>query len=83
MSPLLNDGRIVMASSLVKPSINSVVIVNHDGLEKVKRLNKISQKGIFILGDNENKSTDSEDFGWLEPSSIVATVIWPIYQQKR
>lgn len=83
MTPTLTAGQIVLASGLKTPKVNSLVIVSHHGLEKVKRLSKISKNEVYILGDNSSSSSDSQDFGWLPKDSIVATVIWPFYQQKK
>ena len=83
MVPTIVPGQIVIASSLKKPNINSVVILRHQGIEKLKRITEIEKNNVYVVGDNTLKSTDSKQFGWLPMSSVVATVIWPNYQQKR
>jgi type IV secretory pathway protease TraF len=60
----------------IKPG--QVVIVRHDGLEKIKRVQAVRDGRIFIVGDNPAVSTDSRSFGWLPTSTVRATVVWPI-----
>lgn len=78
MLPTLREGRLVIASGLfreVQPG--QMVIVRHQGLEKIKRIYRIDGEKVFVLGDNPEKSTDSRSFGWLSVQSIIARVIWP------
>lgn len=78
MLPGLKPGQIVIASSLyrsIKP--NSVVIIKHDRIEKIKRVTKVSDHKVFVLGDNSRDSLDSRSFGWLSQKNIVAKVYWP------
>lgn len=82
MSPTLKNGQLIIASGLKKPALNSIVLIDHDGLEKVKRLKKMRQNRIFVSGDNSKYSMDSKDFGWILSTSIIASVIWPVYEQK-
>lgn len=82
MSPTLTHGQLILASGLIKPKLNSLVLVSHSGLEKVKRLKKMDKNRVYILGDNPAASSDSKDFGWIPASSIIASVIWPSYKQK-
>lgn len=77
MSPALRPGRIVIASSLRSPRPGMVVIVRHLGIEKIKRLDKIEDEKVFVLGDNPSSSTDSRHFGWLAHADIVGVVLMP------
>jgi type IV secretory pathway protease TraF len=51
--------------------------VSHDGLEKIKRIEKQQGDLIYLLGDNAGASTDSRDFGWVQAKFIIAKVVWP------
>ncbi len=60
MTPSLKPGQIVIATGLfrqLKPE--DVVIIAHDHIEKVKRVQKIKGKSVFIVGDNPRRSLDS------------------------
>lgn len=54
-----------------------VVIVLFEGKEKIKRIDKIQDDEVYLLGDHPETSQDSRYFGWLPISSIKARVIWP------
>lgn len=78
MSPKLNSGQLLVATALyrrVHPG--QVVIISHDGKQKVKRVERVTDNEVFVIGDNLNASTDSRHFGWLPKQSIVGRVVWP------
>ena len=56
---------------------DDVVIIKHRGIEKVKRIQRIERGRLFVLGDNQARSTDSHTFGWLDADTVVGKVIWP------
>jgi type IV secretory pathway protease TraF len=78
MLPSFNEGGILVGFGWfkgVKPS--DVVIIHHEGREKVKRVHKVRDGELYVLGDNSELSTDSRDFGWLPLEVVAAKVIWP------
>lgn len=78
MLPLLRPGRIVIGRSWFKTlGAGDVVIVQHDGLEKIKRIQRIRDGQLFLVGDNQAQSRDSRSFGWLPISVVRAKVVWP------
>lgn len=78
MAPRLLDGRVVLVTRwFSKPKIGDVVMVQHDGKEKMKRITQLEGKRVFITGDNRLQSTDSNDFGWLEREAVIAKLLWP------
>ncbi len=78
MTPRLLDGHIVLVNRWFTPvKVGDIVVVNHDGKEKIKRVTKLDNQRLFISGDNRLQSTDSHDFGWLERKSVVAKLLWP------
>lgn len=77
MLPGLKHGQIVIAIKTHRSRIGDTVIIRHDGLEKIKRVAKISRGEIYVLGDNSSYSTDSRTMGWLPRSVLTAKVIWP------
>lgn len=76
MLPTLKPGQIVIGIRH-KPTVGSLVIVRYMDREIIKRLTKVDQSKVFIMGDNPQQSMDSRIFGWLPKNSLVTTVIWP------
>jgi phage repressor protein C with HTH and peptisase S24 domain len=78
MTPKLRPGQLLLATRVVRRlRPGQVVIINHHGQEKVKRIERIEDNKIFVIGDNLQLSTDSRHFGWLEPREVIARVVWP------
>ena len=77
MLPRLVPGKIVLACGIGRLKIGDVVILMHDGLEKIKRISSIEGDQLFVLGDNGADSTDSRQFGAINRGYVVARVIWP------
>lgn len=78
MQPVLRPGQLVIGwAGFRRLRTGDVVILRHNGLEKIKRIYKMRSNLIFIVGDNAELSTDSRSFGWLPQSSVLAKVIWP------
>lgn len=77
MLPALAADKLVVALRSHRYRPGDVVILNHNNLEKIKRIAKVSDGQVFVLGDNPSHSTDSRSFGWLPLSAIMAKVIWP------
>lgn len=78
MLPKFEHGRVLVASGWfrqLQPA--DVVIIKHDGFEKVKRVHEVNGEKLYVIGDNTTESTDSRDFGWLPLESVMAKVIWP------
>lgn len=77
MVPALRAGQLVVARQTRELKPGDVVIVSHNGLEKIKRIEKQQGDLIYLLGDNAASSTDSREFGWIQAKAIVAKVVWP------
>lgn len=76
MSPQLKEGDMVVAVPM-QPMVGDVVVIKHQGLEKIKRISRLGRDKVEVLGDNANASTDSRQFGVLPLDSIVGRVVWP------
>lgn len=83
MRPTLSSGDLVIFRPFSKTSKTtslqegSIVVVNHPLLPKklmVKRVHKISLKGVDLRGDNLNSSTDSRQFGLVNRENIKGIV---------
>lgn len=77
MEPVLKEGQLVVGRFTRELRPGDVVIVSHDGMEKIKRIERQQGDLLYLLGDNPAASTDSRDFGWVEGKAIVAKVVWP------
>lgn len=77
MSPCLHHDQVVIVASGKPVKPGDIIVINHDGLEKIKRLSLIGDQGVFVLGDNQAHSTDSRQFGWIPLTGLVGKVVWP------
>jgi nickel-type superoxide dismutase maturation protease len=78
MSPKLEPGQLLVATPLfrrLRPG--QVVIIDHDGKQKVKRIERVTNNKVFVIGDNLPLSTDSRHFGWLHHNQVIGRVFWP------
>lgn len=80
MAPRLGSGKLVLATPLLrKLKPGQVVILEHHGKEKIKRIERIDkEKGqLYVIGDNLPASSDSRHFGWITNKSVRGRVFWP------
>ena len=74
MEPALLEGTTV----LVKRGgvdVGDVVLAQHDDVQILKRLDHLTEDGrLFLVGDG-HASTDSRDFGPIEPSRVIGRVV--------
>ncbi len=77
MAPTLVDGQLVIGQQTRELNTGDVVIVSHNGIEKIKRIEHHEGDLVYLLGDNASESTDSRSFGWLPAKVIIAKVVWP------
>lgn len=74
MAPTYAHGRVVFGWRFKRPRVGDVVIAHHHRAEIIKRISKLEDDKVFLLGDNPEESTDSRQFGWLPLSAIKAVV---------
>lgn len=78
MVPVLPPGTVVFGWRWInKLKPDSVVIFVRDHRETVKRIDHFDDKGIFVLGDHPETSTDSRHYGPIPRDSVEAVVFWP------
>lgn len=78
MIPSLSAGRLVFATNLYAIlGRGDIIIIWHQGLEKIKRIQAIDGDRVYVVGDNQLASTDSRAFGWLDRAAVRGKVIWP------
>ena len=83
MEPTLLAGQLIVVLRRNQPKPEQIVIVEHDGKEKVKRISEVDGAHVFLLGDNPDKSTDSRQFGLVLANTILGTVVWPLRKSKK
>ncbi len=77
MAPTLKDGKLVLIWQWsTKPTEGRIVVITHNGLEKIKRVQQVRSGQIFVVGDNQAHSTDSRQFGWLDQACITGRVLF-------
>ena len=81
MVPELFSGDVVLYrplnSNLSALRKGSIVVASHPKKSKIfliKRVNNVYTFGIELLGDNQERSTDSRQFGLFDPQLIRGTV---------
>ena len=81
MHPAFKAGDVVLVNRfsyfLGKPKIGDIVVLKQ-GKYIIKRIAKIKNNALFVLGDNKDKSTDSGKFGWVSKKEIVGKVMFKI-----
>lgn len=78
MAPKLRPGQWILATELYrKLRPGHVVIVERDNKELIKRIERIEDDKVFVIGDNLEGSLDSRQFGWLSKEQVVARVLRP------
>ena len=78
MVPVLPPGTLVFAwrwFSNLKP--DSVIIFTRQNRETIKRLDKVDESGLFVLGDHPETSTDSRQYGSIPRELVEGVVFWP------
>ncbi len=77
MAPTLQPGRLVFARKPRSIRPGDIILFRQGPKEYIKRVDRINNDRLFVLGDNQELSTDSREFGWLDMSTLVAKVVWP------
>lgn len=79
MQPTLQANQLIVASGLyLRLKVGDIVVLQHEGLEKIKRVSAVGDDYIEVLGDNPPASTDSRHFGRVPPNKVLARVTFPV-----
>ncbi len=77
MEPALTNGQVVWARRAgVKPGA-LVVFREPDrpGLVAIKRIDRVSDEGVWVIGDAADVARDSRHFGWVPHAFVLGTVL--------
>lgn len=77
MWPILDPEQVVLVMRKRRYHEEDVVVILHDGKEKIKRIREEHRGKFDVRGDNPGRSTDSRHFGLVEASSVIGKVVWP------
>lgn len=77
MVPTLPPGTLVVGVRWRNIKPGQVVITRNDNKEKIKRIDDIRDREVYLLGDHLESSTDSRHFGWIDKTDVVAKIVWP------
>jgi phage repressor protein C with HTH and peptisase S24 domain len=84
MLPTYEEGQLIVAlKPFRKLRQHDIVIISHDGREKIKRITELGSGKVYVRGDNPRHSTDSRHFGWIEQSKVKGRVLWPVNKIRR
>ncbi len=79
MSPILNDGDVVLVDRGANVEVGDIVVAKHpieQNSEVIKRIERIDTRGnYFLVGDNAEDSTDSRHFGAVAREYIKGKVV--------
>lgn len=69
------DDKVISFNWFIRPKVNDLVVAKVSGKEIIKRVHLIKDKEVFLKGDNEQESTDSRTYGFINSSQIIGKVI--------
>lgn len=79
MYPTLKPSQSVISSNwhyfFKRPKKGDIVVLKQKGRFIVKRLQKVSDRHIFVVGDNLNESTDSREYGVIDKNNLIGKVV--------
>ena len=81
MLPTLKEGNEVICyrwaySAKKPPKVDDIVVAKIKDLEIIKRVIFVRDDEVYLKGDNEQQSTDSRNFGWINNRQIVGKAVW-------
>lgn len=78
MSPVLRGGDTIYGLRWFNTlKINDIVIVTHEGKEKIKIVTKIKDDQVYLTSGNRKRRHSQQEVGFVNIKSVKARVIWP------
>ena len=78
MLPALAPGQTVLVEPGAPISEGDVVVLLHPNRPDfvlIKRVQSRNADGLWVIGDNPSESTDSRDFGRIQPHRVLGRVV--------
>lgn len=80
MQPFLFPGDQVIVNRLRKGKKGDVIVIKNPETNSqqkylIKKIEKINNKKLYVIGVNKEKSIDSRHFGWIEKRDIIGKMI--------
>jgi len=78
MLPTLAPGQTVLVEPEATISEGDVVVLLHPtrpDFVLIKRVQSSTSEGLWVVGDNPSESTDSRDFGRIQPHRVLGRVV--------
>lgn len=82
MFPTLESGQEVLVNRLsyviTRPREKEIIAIKDPRDKKIliKRITKIENGRLYVMGDNKSESMDSRHFGWIGKDAIIGKVIY-------
>ena len=77
MYPTFKEGQDVLSINwFLNPKVGDIIVLKKNGKELIKRIEKIENDKVFVVGDNTDESTDSRHFGAVNIDQIVGKVVY-------
>lgn len=76
MMPALREGDFVVCAKKRTYKVGDVVIFRIDNKELIKRIYGKSEDKMYVLGDNQDASTDSRKFGAVSLNAIKGRCLY-------
>lgn len=81
MYPILKQGQAVLVNRLSyvfqNPRVSDIVVLKHPtkNMHLIKQVERIENRKYFVVGLNQEQSTDSRSFGLIERKHIIGKVV--------
>ncbi len=78
MVPNLGYGDELLIRYGAKISVGDVIVFRRSGQNDIKRVESISDEGVFVVGDNRMASLDSRDYGLVRHDQVLGKALFRI-----
>lgn len=78
MVPNLGFGDELLIRYGAQVAVGDVIVFRRSGQNDIKRVESMSDEGIFVLGDNAMASLDSRDYGLIRHDQVLGKALFRI-----